>query len=315
MGLRRRPFSRVILVAAVALCGSAVAGIGMRVTSAQVIAAMPPSSSETHELGSLGRGQRPSSIPASVPAASKSSGCAQAPESMAKFNFGLPRLTERLRAHQPVRIVAIGSSSTAGAGASVPANSYPSRLFSELSLKIPATQVTVLNRGVNGEVTANMVARLATSVLVEKPDLVIWQFGANTVARGEDVAPTEALAHEGIQRIKAIGADVILYDVQYAPRLLFTDKVHEMNSLLDRVATSEHVPIFHRFELMRHWHEDLGIPIEKFVAPDALHQNDWSYACVARSLASMIVATVNDTSHDAQVTAFLAMPSGDFLLR
>ena len=42
--------------------------------------------------------------------------------------------------------------------------------------------------------------------------------------------------------------------------------------------------VFHRFALMRRWHETQQMPFETFLSPDGLHMNDWSYACVAKVL-------------------------------
>ena len=60
--------------------------------------------------------------------------------------------------------MALGSSSTYGAGASTSAASYPSRLVDELSRRFPGHDITVLNRGVNGDEAADMLARLDTAV-------------------------------------------------------------------------------------------------------------------------------------------------------
>jgi hypothetical protein len=46
--------------------------------------------------------------------------------------------------------------------------------------------------------------------------------------------------------------------------------------------------MFHRFALMRHWHDVAGIPFEAFLSPDGLHMNDWSYHCFAKALADAI---------------------------
>src|SRR5262245_52939107 len=63
----------------------------------------------------------------------------------------LVRTALRLQNGQPLTIVAIGSSSTAGAGASSEAAAYPSRLEALLRQRFPGRAVRVLNRGVNGE--------------------------------------------------------------------------------------------------------------------------------------------------------------------
>jgi hypothetical protein len=46
----------------------------------------------------------------------------------ARFDFALPRTARRLASGEPIKIVALGSSSTYGAGASTSAAAYPSRL-------------------------------------------------------------------------------------------------------------------------------------------------------------------------------------------
>src|SRR5215472_6387478 len=85
------------------------------------------------------------------PTASASAHACSAPAALMRLTQPLPRLALRLAKHQPVTIVAIGSSSTSGAGASSPAASYPSRLALELRARFPGDSITVINRGVNGE--------------------------------------------------------------------------------------------------------------------------------------------------------------------
>ena len=68
----------------------------------------------------------------------------------------------------------------------------------------PGDEITVLNRGVNGDEAADMLARLDTAVIAEKPDLVLWQVGTNSVLRDKAVLPHATLLHEGLARLKAI---------------------------------------------------------------------------------------------------------------
>src|SRR5262249_26046740 len=82
--------------------------------------------------------------------------------------------------------------------------------------------------------------------------------------------------------------EVVLIDPQYAPRVIAKPNVEEMVALIATAAKAEHVPLFHRFDLMRHWYEIEHLPFEAFVSPDGLHMNDWSYACLAKALALAI---------------------------
>jgi acyl-CoA thioesterase I len=232
--------------------------------------------------------------PTAAPAALSSSAtaarqpaCAVAAEQV-RFDRPLPRTGRLLASGKPIKIVALGSSSTYGAGASTSAASYPSRLAEELARRFPGHEITVLNRGVNGDDAEGMLARLDTAVAVEKPDLVLWQLGTNSLLREKALPPHASLVREGLARIKATGAEVVLIDPQYAPRVLAKPHVEDMISLIARAAKAEHVPLFHRFDLMRHWYETDHLPFETFVSSDGLHMNDWSYACLAKALGMAI---------------------------
>jgi lysophospholipase L1-like esterase len=210
------------------------------------------------------------------------------PFDLTRLDHRLERTARRLAAGEPLTIVAIGSSSTAGAGASSPAASYPSRLAEELQERFPYQRIAVLNRGVNGEEARDMLARFDAAVIAEKPDLVIWQVGTNTVLRDHAVAPTATLLHAGLTRLKQAGADVILIDPQFAPKVLAKRDAEKMIGLIAATAKALNVDLFHRFAVMRHWRQVLRIPYETFLSSDGLHHNDWSYACLAELLARAI---------------------------
>jgi lysophospholipase L1-like esterase len=226
-------------------------------------------------------------VPAAMPAAIPGPTCEIRPD-QARFAFPLPRMARRLVSGEPITIVALGSSSTFGAGASSPAASYPSRLAQELAAEFPGHQITVLNRGVNGDEARDMLARLERDVIAEQPDLVLWQVGTNSVLHDEAVAPHASLLHYGLASLKAIGADVVLIDPQYAPRVIAKPNCEDMVALIAHAAKAERVALFHRFDFMRDWYEGRHLPFETFVSADGLHMNDWSYGCLAKALGMAI---------------------------
>ncbi len=225
--------------------------------------------------------------PAAVPLKASPFACS-APAEFAHLNYPLRHTARRLASGEPLSIVAIGSSSTAGAGASSPAASYPSRLAVALMQRFPGNDITVLNRGVNGEETEDMMARFATAVIAVHPDLVLWQVGTNSVLRDHPLKPHSVLLHEGIEQLKDAGADVVLIDLQFAPRIIAKPETQGMVDQIALAAKEESVDLFRRFALMRNWHEVRHIPFDAFVSPDELHMNDWSYGCVAKLLAAAI---------------------------
>ena len=215
-----------------------------------------------------------------------------APGDIVRLAHPLKRTAARMAAREPLTIVAIGSSSTAGAGASSPENSYPSRLEAELERFYPGRSITVLNRGVNGEEANDMLARFETSVMAEKPDLVIWQVGTNSVLRSSPLAEASILIREGVRRLKASGADVILMDPQFAPKVISKAEAEVMVGILASAAREANVDLFQRFAAMRHWHMQQGLPFTAFITPDDLHMNDWGYGCVAKLVAGSIAEAI-----------------------
>lgn len=205
-----------------------------------------------------------------------------------RFAVPLSRVGHKLSIGQPITIVAIGSSSTAGAGASSPAATYPSRLQAELAQRFPGRDIKVINRGVNGEEVPDMLKRFDEAIVAAKPDLVIWQLGTNSVIRDHDIANRGASIYFGVKKIRATGADVILLDPQYAPKVIAKPEAEHMVELIAVTAKQEDVDLYPRFDVMRHWRDADHMDFKAFVSPDGLHMNDWSYACLAKSLAHSI---------------------------
>jgi len=196
----------------------------------------------------------------------------------------LARFAHRLVSEEPITIVAIGSSSTAGAGASSAAANYPNRLAVELKQHFPNHSITVINRGVGGEEVGDMLRRFDTSVLTERPDLVLWQLGTNSVIRDDKLGDHDTSIRNGLKKIRAIGADAVLIDPQFAPKVIVKAGVASMVELIAAAAKREDVDLFPRFNVMKHWSEVDHMAFERFVSPDGLHMNDWGYACMAKGL-------------------------------
>jgi len=215
------------------------------------------------------------------------------PKGGARAMGSLPHVARKLALGQPVVIVAFGSSSTAGYGSSAPEFTYPNRLAAQLRRQYPTADISVINAGRGGEDAPEMIRRLQSSVIDAHPDLVIWQVGTNAVLRNLDPTETANLVEDGVTRIQAAGADLVLVDPQYSPRVTeHPESASQMIKLLGKVAELRHVGIFPRFEVMREWHEKQALPIDSFVIADGLHMNDWGYACFAQLLGDDIIKSV-----------------------
>lgn len=215
------------------------------------------------------------------------------PSSIGRTLRALPHVAGKLAARKPVTIIAFGSSSTEGYGSTAPEFTYPNRLAAQLRRKYPGATITVLNRGRGGEDTPEMLRRLKQAVIDEKPDLVIWQVGTNAILRNLDADATIAQVEDGISRIQAAGADVVLVDPQYVPAVNRTgERASRMVRLLNKVAGQRNIGIFPRFAVMREWHQKQALAFDRFSIADGLHMNDWGYACFAQLLGDDIIRSV-----------------------
>jgi acyl-CoA thioesterase-1 len=210
------------------------------------------------------------------------------PKDLVRLELPLVRTADHLASRKLTLIVALGSSFTAGVGASSAEAAYPSRLMVELAHRFPTQPLMVLNRGIAGARAVDVLARLDDTGAADHPDLVLWEVGTNAVLRGYEHSKADAVIRDGIRRMKAIGADVVLIDPAFAPKVIAEPEAGDMVDLIANAAAQEEVDAFHRFALTRHWHDVEKIPFETFLSPDELHLNDWGHSCVARALAQAI---------------------------
>jgi len=202
--------------------------------------------------------------------------------------FTLQHLRSAVSHGMEAVIVALGSSSTQGAMASDLAHSYPATLQKVLSAGLPQAHVAVINRGIGGQDAAEELSRLESDVLAIRPQLVIWQVGANGALRNADPAAFHALVAEGVRRLQKSGADVILMDNQQSPALLAKLQEPVFDQTLARVADETGASLFSRRGLMKAWQHE-GAPLDAFIATDGLHHNDYGYRCVAEALGQSIL--------------------------
>ena len=227
------------------------------------------------------------SLAAAEPQGGVGAASCAAPLAAAAIDAALDRSAARIDRGQPLTIVAMGSSSTKGTGASSPAMSYPSRLESELRDRFPEVEIRALNRGLGGEDVGQEIARFGQDVFALDPDLVIWQVGTNAVLRRDEFADDEQSIRRGVVAIQERGIDLILMDLQYAPRVLARPAWSEMERIINETARRAHVGLFRRFEIMREWDHFQLAPMA-MIGPDGLHMTDASYGCLAHHLAAAL---------------------------
>jgi acyl-CoA thioesterase I len=205
--------------------------------------------------------------------------------------LAMPHLRAALQSDREGLIVALGSSSTEGVAASGSARTYPAVLQAELSAELPHWHVAVLNRGIGGQDAPEELARMEADVIAVRPQLVIWQVGANAALHHADASLFRAELLDGVQRLKQAGIDVILMDNQRTPRILATTGDDAIDRALAQTASEAGVNLFSRSRLMDAWASEGASPVV-FTAADMLHHNDRGYLCLGRALAHSIAASL-----------------------
>jgi acyl-CoA thioesterase-1 len=155
-------------------------------------------------------------------------------------------LTAQMRpivAAEPIKIVALGDSLTAGFGLP-PEAAFPARL--EAALRAKGHAVQIANAGVSGDTPAGGLARLDWSV-PDGTDAVILELGANDGLRGIDPKITRAALEAILRRLKERRI-AVLFTGMRAPRNMGPEYVQAFDAIFPQLAAAYDV-VFYPFFL------------------------------------------------------------------
>jgi acyl-CoA thioesterase-1 len=199
---------------------------------------------------------------------------------------GLPRVVKEIKNRHELNVVALGSSSTYGIGASARDKTFPARLETMLQEQLPNVQVSVINLGVTGEPTRLAAERIQLDVMRLNPSLLIWQVGTIEGTSKTPVGEFELTLRKSLAFLREKGIDVILVDGQWTPDLDMSSHYKAINESVARIASAEHVPFVSRFQFMRGIGKRDGV---EDMLSDGFHLNDLGYERMAQLVASDIL--------------------------
>jgi lysophospholipase L1-like esterase len=204
------------------------------------------------------------------------------------FRRPLRALRRAVRANRKVKVLAIGSSTTAGVGASSPSATYVARLETTLEGTLKGLDLDVIGRGEGGEEAQGAADRMKREVEQAKPDLVVWQVGTNDALRRVGLDRFKNCLVTTIAWLKQQGIDVVLVDPQYGDALVKDEHYGQVVGAIAEVARDAGVLLVDRFEAMRELARQNGDRL--YLAADNLHLNDTGHLCTAEQLTRSIVA-------------------------
>lgn len=294
--------SRQIMTIAVVLAGAA--GIPLSPSEAQERTAQPATTPKIAPTGqqraSLGAGKSPSGFETRAILAALKSGprvisktCA-VETNIYDGRAALRKVYSRIGNGEPFKLLAIGSSSTVGVGASSVQRAYPDRLKKALKTRIPDLHVSLVKRGLSGEVASGTARRIKLEVVRNKPDLVIWQVGTNDAIARIPITHFTDLLRQTVRWVRRQNADIVLIDPQYVRRLAKDRHYGSIVKAIARIAGEEQILLINRYDTMR----DLATRIgeDELLAKDRFHLNDRGYRCLAEYAARTIVSGLSEAN-------------------
>jgi acyl-CoA thioesterase-1 len=214
----------------------------------------------------------------------------------------LKSLSRAVRSKPHVNVLAIGSSSTVGLGASSPTATYVARLEPTLEGVLKGIDFDVIGRGMSGEEAQGAADRMRKEVEDAKPDLVVWQVGTNDALRHVDLDRFKNCLRTTLAWLSGMGIDVVLINPQYGESLVKDLYYEHVVAAIAEVARNAGVLLVDRFDAMRELQKERGDLF--YLAADSLHMNDVGYRCMAEQLAQAVVGGLVQADADQNQPVF-----------
>lgn len=222
-----------------------------------------------------------------APAKQPSDICAVPSEYVAP-TLPMRHIRAQYKAGKPIRIVAFGTSSTAGTGAATRADAYPAKLQTELSKLLPGAKVIVINQGIGGQSSRQMVDRIEDDVVALEPSLVIWQTGTVDTVNNVDVEEFGNALSQGIDILHKEDIDVVLMNMQYSRRMELLLNYDPYDDMMGAIAAQSDVAVFDRLGIMKYWAYSGRFDYDNVPRKDRPQLAAKVHGCLGRLLAEMI---------------------------
>lgn len=214
--------------------------------------------------------------------------CKVSPDLLSVGDGFLEKVATAVKDHKKLEVLVIGSGSSSIASADGASMAYPARFEAYLREQLPDVAVTVTT-SLQPKRTAEDVAEMLQGLVSErKPDLVIWQTGTVDAVRAVHPDDFRNAVDEGITTVKSAGADVVLMNLQYSPRMETMLPTTPYLDNIRAVAQQQDIPLFDRYAIMQNWNEtgvfDLSNSSRSFALAKGVHD------CLGRALADLVVA-------------------------
>jgi len=211
-------------------------------------------------------------------------GC-DVPAYLLSTDVKLNKVAEAVKTDRRLDILVIGSRS---ATVTAPDGSgFPGRMEAALREKLPTVQVQVSLQLQIKRTAEDVVKDMESLLAGRNPNLVIWQTGTVDAMRAVDPDDFRTAVDDGVAALQKHGADVMLMNLQYGPRMETMMTTAPYLDVMRVVAQQHEIPLFDRFAIMHHWNEtgsfDLFSPSRGVELAKRVHD------CLGRALSTFVI--------------------------
>lgn len=189
-------------------------------------------------------------------------------------------------------ILVLGGAATAGQAAGGEAFTYHARLAARLRERMPDLTVAVSVRTMSRRATADILLTLDSDLAKAHPALVIWGLGGGAAARGEEIDNFAWTIETVAARARLARADLVLMTLQYAPSVSRVVNLAPYRLAILGVAAMDDVPVFDRYDYMRHWNASGMVNLDATDPAERLVVARKVFDCMAEVLTDGIVGAV-----------------------
>jgi hypothetical protein len=224
----------------------------------------------------------------------------EVPQSFLVSDNDLTHVISEISDHHRLTISVVGSGSSSLPGPDGAQFAYPARLEDTLKQRLPGNDIKVTAHVQLRETTAEMTADMGKILSDDKPALVIWQAGTADALKGVEPDDFRASLDTGIGAIEAAGANVILMNMQYSPRIETMLDVSTYADVMHWAAQQHGALLFDRLAIMRYWNDEGAFDL--YAATKNYDMARRVHACIGRALASQIINAAHLDAEKLQTT-------------
>lgn len=163
---------------------------------------------------------------------------------------------------------------------------YPAALETDLRARIKGAAVNVFAFAIPRKTIGGFTAVLPKLLKQRKPNLVIWQTGTIEAMHGIDPDVYGEKLQAAVAEIQTFGADVILMNPQYGPRIGLMFDAGPYIDNIRWVAQTKDVSYFNRYDIMKYWGENDIFDLTAMRSDGAYEK---LHKCLGRLLSDFII--------------------------